>query len=129
MHRDRTDFPITSSAPVSVEETRLFFPQIPTKDFEVTVSYTTALNKFFPIKEENLKEQEVVESLKKESEEFRKLLEEHHSLDGILAEIDRKVYLTPEEEIERKKMQKLKLAKKDRMAELIRDYRKNKGIN
>jgi uncharacterized protein YdcH (DUF465 family) len=76
-----------------------------------------------------LKEQEVVESLKKESEEFRKLLEEHHSLQGILVEIDRKVYLTPEEEVERKKMQKLKLAKKDRMAELIRDYRKNKGVN
>lgn len=76
-----------------------------------------------------MKEQEVVESLKKESEEFRKLLEEHHGLEGILVEIDRKVYLTPEEEVERKKMQKMKLAKKDRMAELIRDYRKNKGIN
>jgi uncharacterized protein YdcH (DUF465 family) len=76
-----------------------------------------------------LKEQEVVESLKKENEEFRKLLEDHHGLEGILAEIDKKVYLTPEEEIERKKMQKLKLAKKDRMAELIRDYRKSKSVN
>ena len=76
-----------------------------------------------------MKEQEVVESLKNENEEFRKLLEEHHSLEGILAEIDKKVYLTPEEEIERKKMQKLKLSKKDRMAELIRDYRKSKSVN
>jgi len=76
-----------------------------------------------------LKEQEIVEFLKKDDEEFRKLLEEHHSLEGILAEMDKKVYLTPEEEVERKKMQKLKLFKKDKMAEMIRDYKKSKGIH
>ncbi len=76
-----------------------------------------------------MKEQEVVDCLKKENEEFRKLLEEHHSLEGVLAEIDKKVYLSPEEEVERKKMQKLKLAKKDKMAELIRDFRRHKGVN
>ena len=75
-----------------------------------------------------MKEQEIVESLKKESEEFRKLVEEHHSLDGILTEMDRKVYLTPEEELERKKIQKQKLARKDRMAEIIRDYKKHHSV-
>jgi len=76
-----------------------------------------------------LKEQEIVESLKKESEEFRKLTEEHHSLEGVLAEIDKKVYLSPEEEVERKKIQKQKLFKKDRMAELIRDFKKGHAVN
>lgn len=76
-----------------------------------------------------MKEQEVVDHLKKENEEFRKLFEEHHSLEGILAEIDKKLHLTPEEEIERKRMQKLKLAKKDKMAEFIRVFKKNKGVN
>ena len=71
-----------------------------------------------------MKEQEIIERLKKESEEFRKVLEEHHGLDATLAEIDRKVYLSPEEEIERKKLQKQKLAKKDKMAEFIRDFKK-----
>lgn len=71
-----------------------------------------------------MKEQEIIEHLKKKNEEFRKVLEEHHGLDATLAEIDRKVYLTPEEEIERKKLQKQKLAKKDRMAEFIRDFKK-----
>jgi uncharacterized protein YdcH (DUF465 family) len=33
------------------------------------------------------------------------------------------VYLTPEEEIERKRMQKLKLAAKDRMMEMVRRYK------
>jgi len=76
-----------------------------------------------------LKEQEIVESLKKENAEFVKLMEEHHNLEGVLAEIDKKMYLTPEEEVERKKLQKQKLMKKDRMAELIRDFRKGQGLN
>ncbi len=76
-----------------------------------------------------MKEQEVVESLKKDNEEFRKLVEEHHQLEGLLAEMDRKVHLTPEEEVERKRIQKQKLSKKDRMAELIRDFRKIHSVN
>ena len=71
-----------------------------------------------------MKEQEIIEHLKKENGEFKKVLEEHHGLDVTLAEMDRKVYLTPEEEVERKKLQKQKLAKKDKMAEFIRDFRK-----
>jgi uncharacterized protein YdcH (DUF465 family) len=76
-----------------------------------------------------LKEQEVIESLSKENEEFRKLVEEHHHLEGLLVEIDKKVYLTTEEEVERKKIQKQKLIKKDRMAELIRDFKKGRFAN
>ncbi len=72
-----------------------------------------------------MKEQEIVEFLKNENEEFRKLSEEHRNLDEFLVEIDSKRYLTPEEEIERKNIQKQKLIKKDRMAELVRDYKKN----
>jgi len=75
-----------------------------------------------------LKEQEIIERLKKENAEFRKVLEEHHGLDATLAEIDRKVYLTPEEEVERKKLQKQKLAKKDKMAEYIRDFKKANAV-
>ena len=78
--------------------------------------------------ENNLKEQEIIEHLKKENDEFKKVLEEHHGLDITLAEMDRKVYLTPEEEVERKKLQKQKLAKKDKMAEFIRDFRKTHPV-
>lgn len=70
-------------------------------------------------------EQEIIELLRKESEEFKKLNEEHRDLEHLLAEIDSKVYLNADEEMERKKIQKLKLLKKDRMAELIRDYKKS----
>jgi uncharacterized protein YdcH (DUF465 family) len=71
-----------------------------------------------------LKEQEIVELLKKENQEFKRLSEEHRNLDGLLAEIDSKRYLSPEEEIERRKLQKLKLLRKDRMAEIVRQYKK-----
>jgi hypothetical protein len=72
-----------------------------------------------------LQEQEIIENLKKENGEFRKLSEEHHHLDGLLTEIDKKVYLTPEEELERKTLQKQKLLKKDRIAEMLREYKKS----
>ncbi|MGC2062373.1 MAG: DUF465 domain-containing protein [Thermodesulfovibrionales bacterium] len=72
-----------------------------------------------------MKEQEIIESLKQGNEEFRKLYEEHHVLDGTLAEMDKKVYLPPEEEVERKKLQKQKLSKKDKMADMVRDYKKS----
>lgn len=75
-----------------------------------------------------MKENDVVEILRKENEEFRKLTEEHRSLDSLLSEIDSKRYLTAEEEIERKNIQKQKLFKKDRMAELVREYRKNHSL-
>ena len=39
--------------------------------------------------------------------------------DEKLKEFGRKVYLTPDEEIERKRLQKLKLAKKDRIAQRL----------
>ncbi|MEW6570258.1 MAG: DUF465 domain-containing protein [Nitrospirota bacterium] len=76
-----------------------------------------------------MKENEIIEFLKKESEEFKKLNEEHRNLDVLLAEMDSKRYLTPEEEIERKRIQKWKLLKKDRMAELVREYKKSHSIN
>jgi len=76
-----------------------------------------------------VKEQEIVELLKKESDEFRKLSEEHRSLDLVLAEIDNKRYLTQEEEVERKNIQKQKLMKKDQMAALVREYKKSHSLN
>ncbi len=76
-----------------------------------------------------MKEQEIVELLKKENDEFRRLSEEHRSLDMVLAEIDSKRFLTQEEEIERKRIQKQKLMKKDQMAVFVREYKKSHSLN
>lgn len=57
--------------------------------------------------------------------EFRELEESHHRLDGELAELQKRHVLTPQEELLKKQIQKEKLSKKDKMAELIRLYREN----
>jgi len=51
--------------------------------------------------------------------EFKALVEEHRFLDGKLKELDKKAYLLPDEEIERKRLQKLKLARKDKIAQIL----------
>ncbi|MBI4709964.1 MAG: DUF465 domain-containing protein [Nitrospirae bacterium] len=71
-----------------------------------------------------MKDSEIEEILQKENEEYKKLNEEHKVFKQRLTEIDKIKYLTPEDEIERKKIQKKKLAQKDRMAEIIREYKK-----
>lgn len=74
-----------------------------------------------------MKDSEIAEILKRENEEYRRLFEEHKRLEQLLEEMNKKRYLTSEEEMERKRIQKQKLLKKDSMAELIRQYRKAKG--
>lgn len=66
--------------------------------------------------------EELVEKLRQENEEFRLLFEEHQALEKQLDGLNRRRYLTPEEEVERKVIQKQKLVKKDRMAAIIREY-------
>jgi len=54
--------------------------------------------------------------------EFRRLYKDHQTLEARLEELDRKPHLTQEEEIERKNIQKMKLNRKDRMAEILRSH-------
>lgn len=70
-----------------------------------------------------MKDAEISEILKGQNEEYKKLYTEHKRLERNLAEINKSRYLTPEQEMERKKIQKQKLRKKDNMAELIRGYK------
>ncbi len=67
----------------------------------------------------------VSELLRESSTEFKELEQTHHRLDVELAELQKRHVLTPQEELIKKQLQKEKLAKKDRMAELIRLYREN----
>lgn len=64
----------------------------------------------------------IAELLRTSNMEFRQLEETHHRLGAELEELQRRHVLTPQEELLKKQMQKEKLAKKDKMAELIRLY-------
>ena len=61
--------------------------------------------------------------LRQSSHEFRALEEAHHRLDLDLTQLQKRHVLTPAEELTMKDLHKEKLAKKDKMAELIRVYR------
>jgi len=70
-----------------------------------------------------MNDEKIVEVLKTENDDFRKLYSEHRHLDELLNDFNAKHYLSPEEEIEKKRLQKEKLYKKDKIAAFIRDYR------
>ena len=55
--------------------------------------------------------------------ELKKHVEQHAHYEKILEEFNRRVYLTPEEEIEKKKIQKMKLLGKDKIQEILARYR------
>ncbi len=68
-------------------------------------------------------EETVKERLRAENQEFQRLEAEHRSLDNQLMNFETHVYLSPEEEVQRRRIQKLKLAAKDRLTEMIRRYK------
>ncbi len=67
-----------------------------------------------------VREDVVVAKLRVEDSEFQKWEQEHRKLENTLMDFETHRYLTPEEEVERKRIQKLKLAAKDRMMEIVR---------
>lgn len=56
-------------------------------------------------------------------EGLRKMVEEHRAFEKKLAEFNQKPYLTTEEAIEKKRIQKLKLAGKDKIMAVLAKYR------
>lgn len=65
----------------------------------------------------------ITELLRENNAEFRDLEDTHHRLDLELSELQKRHVLSPQDEALKKQIQKEKLLKKDRMAELIRTYR------
>ncbi|RMH09098.1 MAG: DUF465 domain-containing protein [Nitrospirae bacterium] len=72
-----------------------------------------------------LTDEQIADYLRSTDPTFRELEEAHHRLDAELQELLKHHILTPQEELLKKQIQKEKLGKKDRMAELIRNYRRS----
>jgi hypothetical protein len=69
------------------------------------------------------KDEELIQTLLEREPELRRYYEEHVDLERQLNALQHKFYLTPEEEVEKKRLQKLKLAGKDRIMEILSRYR------
>ncbi len=59
--------------------------------------------------------------------ELRRYYEEHQDLENKLMAFQNRSYLSPDEEIEKKKLQKLKLVGKDKMMEIVSKYRQTEA--
>jgi hypothetical protein len=70
-----------------------------------------------------IKEEALIHSLIDSNPELRRHYEEHVALKQRLEELRQKLYLTEEEQVEQKRIQKQKLAGKDRMMEILARYR------
>jgi hypothetical protein len=69
------------------------------------------------------KDEALIRSLLEREPELRRYYEEHVDLERRLGVFQQKLYLTPDEEMEKKRLQKLKLAGKDRIMEILSRYR------
>lgn len=66
--------------------------------------------------------QDLLEKVKTSNNEFRKLYDEHLTLKSRVEELNKMKFLTPDQEIEKKTIQKKKLQQKDRMNEIVGEY-------
>lgn len=68
-------------------------------------------------------ESALIEHIKETNPEFRQLMVEHLRYERQLEELNNLRFLTSEQEIEKKQVQKIKLRGKDRMAEILKEYK------
>jgi hypothetical protein len=69
------------------------------------------------------KEEELIDRLMKEDEDFIKIKKAHTELAGQLDELEKKSFLTPQDEVEIKIIKKKKLAYKDELEKILRKHR------
>jgi uncharacterized protein len=66
---------------------------------------------------------ELIEQLADSDPELKKFWDEHREFERALDEFNRRPYLTAAETVERKRLQKLKLAGRDQIEQILAKYR------
>ena len=72
-------------------------------------------------------EEELIQRFLPKSEDLRFYYEEHQELEIKLADLNGRSFLTPEQELERKELQKKKLRGKDKLIEISRKLQEEQG--
>jgi len=71
----------------------------------------------------------LVRELASEDADLRDLLKRHEQYDALIEKLNKRRYLSPAEDREKKELQKRKLAEKDRIESLVRELaEKKKGV-
>ncbi len=71
-----------------------------------------------------MQDEELMQRLSEDDEEFRQLKEEHNWFHRKVEELDKKSFLTPAERLKREELKKRKLALKDKMEEIMAAHRR-----
>jgi uncharacterized protein YdcH (DUF465 family) len=73
-------------------------------------------------------DQELIDQLMDRDPELKKHVEEHRNYEKLLEEFNRRPYLTAAETMERKRLQKLKLAGRDRIEQILAQHRRKEIV-
>jgi uncharacterized protein YdcH (DUF465 family) len=73
-------------------------------------------------------DQELIDQLLDRDPELKKHVEEHREYEKLLEEFNRRPYLTAAETMERKRLQKLKLAGRDRIEQILVQHRQKESV-
>lgn len=75
------------------------------------------------------RDEELIAKLVDKDPKLKSLVDEHRKLDQSVEAFDKRPYLTTEESMEKKRLKKLKLAKKDQIQAILVSYRKESAAN
>lgn len=70
-----------------------------------------------------MSEEEIIEKLLEGDEEFKKIFAEHRELDEVVRSLEEKENSSEEDEVEVKRLKKIKLSLKDRMEAKIKGFK------
>jgi len=73
-------------------------------------------------------DQELIDQLVDRNPELKKHVDEHREFEKLLEEFNRRPYLTAAETVEKKRLQKLKLAGRDRIEQILAQYRQKENV-
>jgi len=73
------------------------------------------------------KDLELIQKLIPENQELARLWSEHQKLEAKLDALASRVYLSAEEQVEVKRLKKIKLAGRDRMEAILAEYRQRQS--
>lgn len=73
------------------------------------------------------KDLELIQKLLNENEDLARLWAEHQKLEAKLDALASRVYLSAEEQVEVKRLKKIKLAGRDRMEAILAEYRQRQS--
>ncbi len=68
------------------------------------------------------REKNLIEKLSQDYPELKDMVSEHQAFENQLDEMNRRPYLSPEDDLERKRIQKAKLAIKDKIQRFVDDH-------